>query len=477
MPYIKVNTNKIKNYSSTINSFRSKIRSIGDEFDYLAENLDWDIQSASNIRKRTNTINSDLNTISSSLNKMEMFLLEAIQRYDGTNDTKPSNDKGINVGDALVASVISAPPPSTIKPVGENTGNNNSSESNNGGDWLGYEVTDREVSAYIGKVHASHKGDIAYGEVDAYLGRAKAGWDFGFKFMDHNLEYTKQNKDSEWDEQADLEIISIDAKVGASVSVLEAEARGGLGNNALGVDGEISGSVGSAKAEGKFDFGITADDGKFTVDLNVNGKAMVSAAEGEAKFSFNFLGLDLGFSIGGYAGALGVEGKFGLDNGKFAMRGGAAALLGISLGLELGFNSDGFYDAVEWAEETWDDVTDWAEETWDDVTDWAEETWDDVTDWAEETWDDVTDWTEETWDDVTDWAEETWDDVTDWAEETWDDVTDWAEETWEDVTDIATDFWETTTEVASNVVDTVSNTISDAWEATTNFVGKIFSGW
>lgn len=46
--------------------------------------------------------------------------------------------------------------------------------------------------------------------------------------------------------------------------------------------------------------------------------------------------------IGGYAGSVGVEGKVGIEDNKFVLEGGSAALIGGSAGIEIGFNDEGW---------------------------------------------------------------------------------------------------------------------------------------
>lgn len=120
------------------------------------------------------------------------------------------------------------------------------------------------------------------------------------------------------------------------------------------------------KAEVKGKFSITEDG----VNANVRGEAMASAVEGEAKGTINILGIEITGSIGGYAEALGVEGKVGVEDNKFVMRGGVAALLGVSGGVEIGFNDEGWDNFIEGVQEGWNDFTDGVGEFVDFVTFW-----------------------------------------------------------------------------------------------------------
>ena len=74
---------------------------------------------------------------------------------------------------------------------------------------------------------------------------------------------------------------------------------------------------------------------------------MVSAVEGEVSGTINILGIEITGKLGGYAGAVGVEGKIGLEDNKFVRRTGAAALLEVSGEVEVGFNDEGWDNFVD----------------------------------------------------------------------------------------------------------------------------------
>ena len=63
--------------------------------------------------------------------------------------------------------------------------------------------------------------------------------------------------------------------------------------------------------------------------------------------TINILGLEITGKVGGYAGAVGVEGKVGIEDNKFVLEGGAAALIGGSAGIEIGFNDEGWDNFVD----------------------------------------------------------------------------------------------------------------------------------
>lgn len=233
-------------------------------------------------------------------------------------------------------------------------------------EWLGYELADGNpgITAWLGKASAEAENEWGYAGVNAYLGKAEAAADADFAFMETKKK--KEYVDGKWVEKTVTEFIAVEASAGASVSVLAVDAEAGVGTDMLGAEISAEGSAGNAKAEVKGEFSITEDG----VNANVGGEAMVSAVEGEAKGTINILGIEITGKIGGYAGAAGVEGKIGIEDNKFVMEGGVAALLGVSGGVEIGFNDEGWDNFTEGVQEGWNDFTDGVGEFVDFVTFW-----------------------------------------------------------------------------------------------------------
>ena len=212
-----------------------------------------------------------------------------------------------------------------------------------GGDWLGYEFDDDHpgVTAWIGKAYASAENEWGKAGVNGYIGKGKAEAKADFSFMDSGVK--KKYKDGEWTEKETTEFIKAELGASAGASILAGDAYAGVGSDMLGANVKAEGGIGNANVEAKGKFSV-GEDG---VNANVSGKAMVSAAEGKASLSFNILGLEIKGKVGGYAGAIGVEGKAGIENGKFVAEGGAAALLGLSAGVEVGFNDEGWSNFLD----------------------------------------------------------------------------------------------------------------------------------
>lgn len=210
-------------------------------------------------------------------------------------------------------------------------------------DWLGYELSEGNpgITAWVGKASAEAENEWGHAGVNAYLGKAEAEADADFAFMETKKK--KEYVDGKWVEKTVTEFVTAEVSAGASVSVLEADAEAGVGTDMLGAEVDAEGTVGNAKAEAKGEFSITEDG----VNANVGGEAMLSAVEGQASGTINILGIEITGKIGGYAGAVGVEGKVGIEDNKFVMEGGVAALLGVSGGVEIGFNDDGWDNFVD----------------------------------------------------------------------------------------------------------------------------------
>lgn len=92
MPYIKVNTNKLRNYSTELSSIKSKVSRIKSDFSSIASALDWDVKSASNIRSKTNSIVGDLGSEATSLSKMSSFLNSTSSTYTNLDEMKHNDN-------------------------------------------------------------------------------------------------------------------------------------------------------------------------------------------------------------------------------------------------------------------------------------------------------------------------------------------------------------------------------------------------
>ena len=81
MPYIKVNGNELRNYSTELSSIKSKVSQIKSDFSSLSSVLDWDVKAQSSISQRINRIANELTNEGCSLSKMSSFLQTSAQKY------------------------------------------------------------------------------------------------------------------------------------------------------------------------------------------------------------------------------------------------------------------------------------------------------------------------------------------------------------------------------------------------------------
>lgn len=211
-------------------------------------------------------------------------------------------------------------------------------------EWLGHDLHDDNhgVTAWLGKASAETQNEWSYADVNAYLGKVKteAKTDFDFMKTENKTEY----KNDEWGDKSTTTFIAAEATVSTSISAIAIDADAGIGNDMLGIEGKAEGAVGNATAEAKGKFSV-GEDG---LNAYAKGEAMVSAVEGKAEGTINILGIEITGKVGGYAGAVGVEGKVGVENNKFVLEGGAAALIGGSVGIEIGFNDEGWDNFIDY---------------------------------------------------------------------------------------------------------------------------------
>lgn len=200
------------------------------------------------------------------------------------------------------------------------------------------EVTDNGVSATVaaGKTSASFDAGDVSGEVNAYVGKVEGKLKSDFSFFNWESKYSEY-ADGKSDEDDGSTFINAELAAGLSYNAFAADAKVEAGDDMFGSALSAEGGIGNAELSGKGEFSI-GDEG---INFNASGKAMVSAAEGEVKGTINFLGFEITGSLEGYAGAAGVKGKFGFEDGKFVAKGGAAALIGGGAGIEIGLNDTG----------------------------------------------------------------------------------------------------------------------------------------
>lgn len=222
-------------------------------------------------------------------------------------------------------------------------------------EWTGYEFDDKHpgVTAWVGKAGAEYENEDLYAGVNGYLGKAEAEAKASVSFA--NRENKNQYKEGKWDSKTSFDYFSAEAGVAATVAGVAGDAKIRGGDDIFGAEASAEGSLLSAEAsaKGKLSYG---DNG---VDAYVEGKALVAAAEGKASASFNLFGFEIKTTVEGYAGAAGVKGKFGVDESKFTAEVGAAAVLGFSVGIEIGFNPTGWNNVKQGVKNFLDFINPW----------------------------------------------------------------------------------------------------------------------
>lgn len=352
MPRIYVQFSGLEQIGTGCKTAASRVDTIETEFWRTIQRLDWDVRYEADINSTAKQISRKLEKQAKALKDYQKFINDAYEEYVKLDEYRNSGvtcvtDKsyilpavlGIVSPLAGLLSITSGVWKGNTPPFFDNT---RTSSSNVDADWFGYELSDRlpGVTAWIGKANAEAQNEWGYAGVNAYLGKCEAKVK-----ADANIEVQKKKeyKDGKWIEKTEIDAISAEIGAGVDVSVLAADGEAGIGSDMLGAEVAGEGSLGNAELSGKGEFSIDEDG----IDLSASGKAMVSAAEGEVKGTINILGLEITGKVGGYAGAVGVEGKVGIEDNKFVLEGGAAALLGGSVGIEIGFNDEGWDNFVD----------------------------------------------------------------------------------------------------------------------------------
>ena len=374
MPRIYVEYARMKQVGSDCNSVSSEIDQIRSDFQRTINQLDWDVKYQSDINSTATQLARKLEDYTQVLKSYQAFIDDAYSQYIKL-DSEKTGDFTLEVDqssitilprvtwndiwsdyisrwfkDAIISESYIIPImynfiSSTVSPLildsGLFVGSFDSGSASAG--WLGYEFDEDHpgVTAWIGKASAEVQNDWGYAGVNAYLGRAEAEAKADVGFMKSSTK--KKYQDGEWTEKEALDFLYAEASASAKVSALAGDTKASAGGDMLGAEVKAEGTIGNATAEAKSEFSI-GEDG---VNAVASGKAMVSAAEGKVSGTINILGIEITGKIGGYAGAAGVEGKIGVEDNKWVMEGGVAALLGVSGGIEIGFNDEGWSNFVD----------------------------------------------------------------------------------------------------------------------------------
>lgn len=127
---------------------------------------------------------------------------------------------------------------------------------------------------------------------------------------------------------------NVSAKIGASVTALTAKAEGKLGNDLIGVHGDVDATVGRAAADAELKAGIFDKDGSFNPSAKVSASLEAIAVEANAKAGVTVLGTDIDAKAGVNVG-IGAHADIGFSDGKLKFDVGASLGVGVSVDLEV----------------------------------------------------------------------------------------------------------------------------------------------
>lgn len=337
---LRVTPEKLVSAADVFSSSAGHLKRTTDEMQSMVHSLDhyWKSEASLMYIRKFNSLGKSMMLLYRMIDEHSRDLKQMALNYN------KAEDSNISTFSILNASVLSEPGASgNVGNSGQGNGTNEKTTASAFAEWMGYEVDQNHpgVTAWAGKAGAEANGDWGNAEVNAYLGKAEAEAEFKAGLMQSTTK--SEYKNGEWTEKESLSVLYAEAGVGAGVSILAADGQFNTGSDMLGFGAKGEVSAGNAKIEGKGTFSI-GEDG---INANLKGEAMVSAAKGEASASFNILGLEIKGKVGGYAGAFGAEGKIGIEDNKFVMEGGVAATLGLSAGIEIGFNDSGWDNFVD----------------------------------------------------------------------------------------------------------------------------------
>lgn len=137
---------------------------------------------------------------------------------------------------------------------------------------------------------------------------------------------------------------NIDAKIGASYTLLTAAGNIGVGNEMLGVHADGNITVGQVSGEANLHAALMDEDGSFNPNANVHASAEAVLVEAEAQAGVTVLGTDVNVSGSAYVG-IGAHADIDIGDGKIKCDIGAALGIGVSVGFEIDYG--GTVDAIK----------------------------------------------------------------------------------------------------------------------------------
>ena len=137
---------------------------------------------------------------------------------------------------------------------------------------------------------------------------------------------------------------NIDAKMGASYTLLTAAGDIAVGNEMMGAHANGNITVGHVAGEASLHASLMDEDGSFNPSANVHAGMEAVLVEAEAQAGVTVLGTDVNVSGSAYVG-LGAHADFDIGDGKIKCDIGAALGVGFSIGFEIDYG--GTVDAIK----------------------------------------------------------------------------------------------------------------------------------
>ncbi len=356
MPIIKVDTDVLKKCESELGDIYRSIKRTRDGFYSIYNNLDWDIRCASNINSRLQGISSELDDENRRISAMQSFLGFAADKYENGDrnycpiaksvahgvsnavwlDVVPDRDSELNYleyenffhytdkkGKRKETKIKQDEKRNEkIKSFNEKVKKYNKGEKEN---WYKKKGTILEGSyeeSLEGSVFVSRSpGKNGSSEVKIGTGEVHGKVSGGL----YIFEKDKNGKTKR------ILSPSVDAEIGASVSLIEASAEGRIGfggqdKDTLGLYGDVNAKAGSADAK----LGIQASKDQ----VHVSAKAEADVVKLEASGGVTVLGADIGVK-GSVKVGVGFHADVGYTDGKVKVDIGAAIGLGADIGFEV----------------------------------------------------------------------------------------------------------------------------------------------
>lgn len=154
---------------------------------------------------------------------------------------------------------------------------------------------------------------------------------------------------------------SVNAKCGASYSLINFEGKAGAGDENLGIEAQGEINVGKVSAEVESNIDFISNDGKLDPQVNISANAEAIAVEAEGEVDIKILGTESKLSAGVNVG-VGAHLDVGIEDGKIKCDLGASLGVGFNVGFELdvgGMVNNGVKAVKSGAKSAWKKFKSW----------------------------------------------------------------------------------------------------------------------